>query len=258
MPDLHLLSSTLTIGIIIVDFVNLFQELLPETLKSLTIFEDSYDSLAAELANAETNDPWNDFWLRRGDIETSRIVDPKVGAASAFGCRNLEKFSVSYMVNAEDFFQACLPTWTWQNLQVLSLTSQSLRCTGDREKILALLCAAGAAALRMPKLRTLQIWNGTKGNACAFIYEWGKGGAGGAFITWRGTWDLELSPPLVEVWQRVALESGASGLRVGKQRVEGIIGSHGEAIYRLDLPSRVVTPASLWQIRREGARRLQE
>ncbi|MBE3048269.1 hypothetical protein IMZ48_38350 [Candidatus Bathyarchaeota archaeon] len=246
----------MTIGILIVDFVDLFEEWLPETLKRLTIFEDSNDSLAAELANAQTNDPFHDFWLR--NIETSRIVDPKVGAASASGSRNLEKFSVSYMVNAEDFFQACLPTWTWQNLQVLSLTSQSLRYTGDREKILALLCAAGAAALRMPKLRTLQIWNGTKGNACAFIYHWGKGGAGGAYITWRGTWDLELSPPLVEVWQRVALDSGASGLRVDKQRVEGIIGSHGEAIYRLDLPSRVVTPASLWQIRREGAIILQE
>ncbi|KAK0702555.1 hypothetical protein B0T21DRAFT_111904 [Apiosordaria backusii] len=42
------------------------------------------------------------------------------------------------------------------------------------------------------------------------------------------------------------------GLKVGREGVRGVIDSHGDAIYHLELPVRVVEPASLWQIRREN------
>ena len=95
----------------------------------------------------------------------------------------------------------------------------------------------------MPRLRTLVLWNGVKGNACAFIYHTDRDRA---YVTWRGTWDLELSPRVVRIWRGVALESRSCALQVSKQQV------HGDAIYRLGLPCQVVAPASLWQIRREG------
>jgi hypothetical protein len=34
-----------------------------------------------------------------------------------------------------------------------------------------MLVEAGTAALRMPKLQTMEIWNGTKQNACVFRYQ---------------------------------------------------------------------------------------
>jgi hypothetical protein len=209
------------------------QERLPKTLKRLSVFEDFNDSLVAALCT-----------------DASRIVDARIGAAFASRSLDLDQLSVSYMVNAEDFFQACTPTWTWQRLQSLALTSQLLRQMGSREETDALLYQAGITALRMPRLQTLVLWNGTKGDACAFIYQCTD--RDGAHVTWRGTWDLELSPRVVEVWERVALESHSCALRVGEQRVEAVIGSHGDAIHHLRLPCRVVAPASLWQIRREG------
>jgi len=220
----------------------LIQRRLPKTLKKLSIFEDFNDSLAAALGGARLL--WQD------QVDASRIGDVKVGAAFAFKSLDLEQLSVSYMVNAEDFFQACTSsTWTWQRLQSLALTSQSLQPVGSRQEIDTLLYQAGVVALRMPKLHILVLWNGTKGNACAFIYH--TGGAS-AHVTWRSTWDLELSPRVVEVWERVALENRSYPLRIGKQRVEDVIRSHGDAIYHLGLPCRVVAPVSLWQIRREG------
>jgi hypothetical protein len=154
------------------------------------------------------------------------------------------------MVNAEDFLQACISlTWTWQCLQSLVLISQVLQYVGSCLGIDALLYQAGIAILRIPRLHTLVLWNSTKGNACAFIYYTDRDSA---YAPWRGTWDLELSPCVVNVWQRVALESYSCALQVIKQRVNGVIGSHVDAIHHFGLPYRVVAPAPLWQIRTEG------
>ena len=65
---------------------------------------------------------------------------------------------------------------------------------------------------------------------------------------------MQLSPRVVKAWQCVAMEHHlCRTLRVDKQRVNSVIGSHGDAIHFLDLPCPVVDPASLWQIRREEA-----
>lgn len=183
-------------------------------------------------------------------INATRVVDPGVGAAFASKSLDLEQLSVSYMASAEDFFRACQPTWTWQRLESLALTSQLLQHTADHQKIDALLYKAGMAALQMPKLRTLVLWYGAKGTACAFIYSADRGNA--AHVTWRGTWGMELSPHVVQVWERVALENQSCPLRVDKPQVCGTIRAHGDAIHHLALPCRVVEPASLWQIRREA------
>jgi hypothetical protein len=130
-------------------------------------------------------------------VDASRIVDARIDAAFASGSLDLEQLSVSYVVNADDFLQACISIWTWQRLQSLALTSQLLRHMGSYLETDALLYQAGLAALRMPRLHTLVLWNGTKGNACAFIYHVDRDGA---YVTWRGTWDLELSPRVIKVW----------------------------------------------------------
>ena len=183
-------------------------------------------------------------------MEAVRVVDPGIGAAFASRSRNLEQLSVSYIVNAEDFFAACLPTWAWPRLASLALTSQLLYHDPGRQVLIDdLLYAAGITALRMPSLRTMAIWNGREGNACAFIYHTDQNYA---HITWRSTWEMHLNPRVVEVWERVAAESRSCPLRVTTQHGQGPISSHGDAIHRLALPCPVVEPESLWQIRREG------
>ncbi|KAH8592819.1 hypothetical protein B0O99DRAFT_517057 [Bisporella sp. PMI_857] len=224
-----------------IKFSLLVQNELPKTLKRLSIFEDFNNDLATVLVNAQN--------LGILQVDATRIVDPKVGAAFAFKSLSLEQLSISYMVNAEDFFQACMRTWTWQHLQSLALTSQLLQYTGSRQDTYTLLYSAGTIALQMPRLHTLVLWNGTQGNACAFIYHTDRYFA---YLTWRGTWDLELSPCVVRAWQCVAFKFRCSELRIDKQQIKGVIGSHGDAIHRLNLPCQVVAPASLWQIRREA------
>lgn len=59
-----------------------------------------------------------------------------------------------------------------------------------------MLYRAGITALQMPRLRTLAIWNGREGGACAFIYHTDQNYA---YLTWRGTWEMDFSPRVVEV-----------------------------------------------------------
>lgn len=210
------------------------------------MFEDFSDSLATILV--QTQMPSSPFM--RSHVATVRVTSPQIGEAFASRSRDLEQLSVSYMANAEDFFGACLPSWAWPRLESLALTSQLLyQGWRRRELVDDLLYKAGTTALRMPKLRTLAIWNGREGNACAFIYHTDQNHA---YATWRGTWEMDLSPRVMEVWERVAAESRSCPLRVMKQQVWGAIGSHGDAIHHLALPCPVVDPESLRHMWREG------
>lgn len=176
-------------------FSHIVQERLPKTLKSVVVFEDFSRNLAAVLHNAQG--------LPGPRVSFSRMLDPQVGTAFARRSFDLEYLAVSYMVDAMHFFQGCMPdslgrhsdreTWTWQHLQSLALTSQCLQRAGNRREIDALLGRAATVVLRMPKLHTLVLWNDT--DACAFIYSWDS--AGGARITWRGTWELDITPYVV-------------------------------------------------------------
>lgn len=247
----------------ILDFSYLIKTVLPETVRMVSVFEDFDDNIASILGDdamwpLDLGDEtiWAPLggapvWLLK--VEVPRPVAPSIGAALAPTSLNFEHLSVSYMVNAEDFFQACRPTWNWKDLKSLSLTSQLLSDSSKRQKVYALLHEAGTVALQMPKLHTLQIWYGTRASACAFIY-YRQGQY--ACITWRGTWDLELGPRLITLWEGVAFNTGARGLRVEKEQLHGLVKSHGDAIHHLRLPYSVVSPTSLRQIRREGNRTL--
>lgn len=239
----------------IADFLQLIQNHLPQNLKTLTIFEDSNDTLANTLIAAQSpQSPWCQ------QTSPSRIPNPALSAAFAARSLPLTHLAVSHMITAEAFFPACLamppaPSSTWPHLQSLALTSPLLLkppTQPRRQAIDALLYNAGVAALRMPRLWTLVLWNGTEGDACAFVYQMDRG-RGVCCATWRGTWEVELSKRVVGVWERVAWEGGECVLRVGRERVcAGGIGSHGDAVWQLGLPCRVVEAESLWQIRREG------
>ncbi|RWA09898.1 hypothetical protein EKO27_g5197 [Xylaria grammica] len=175
--------------------------------------------------------------------------EPWVPAFFASKSRSLQHLAISFMVDADDLFQRCQPTWSWWHLQSIALTSQLLRVWKDRGQIETLLCRAGVLVQKMPKLHTFVLWNGGKSHACAFIYRIDRDRPS---VTWRGTWNLELTSPVVQSWQCAASRLRRHELQLKQEHIQEYIACHGDAIYHLELPCQVVDPASLWQIRREG------
>lgn len=223
---------------------------LPASLKFITLFE-------------EFNEDYNnrlhfDFLLRRpiAEVRPELIRTPSklLSAAIAEKSLSLEELYASYMVDAKDFFEACKPGWSWNSLTSVALTSQLL--TLDRPKhwdaIKVMLVNAATAALRMPQLRALDIWNGRRRLACAFQYRLT---ADSATIGWCGTWNLELDPDVVDAWRKVANRYSRHALSVLPSRAlekESIM-SHAAAIRDLRL-QEVIHPISLQQILIESER----
>jgi hypothetical protein len=183
------------------------------------------------------------------DIESA--IDLSLAKAFAAKSHHLEHLSISYMIDAQQFFTSCqqLPC-TWTLLQSLTLTSSTLGRTVSHQHIYTLLQNASSIALKMPQLKTMVLWNSEPKHACAVIYQQHTASAI-ATLTWRGTWDLELSDDVVESWKKVA--PGPCYLRLEKEALRDLeIRSHGDAIHHLRLPDGVVDSASLFQIRPEG------
>ena len=115
-----------------------------------------------------------------------------------------------------------------------------------------MLRAAAAAAVKMPNLKTMEIWNGEKGLAMLFRYQRAERGRL-AVITWRGTWKLALRPPVIQAWDSVALRYGGLGHVIVEDLLDAgaCIKSHGDAIRHLKLSRPVIRPVSLRQIQME-------
>jgi hypothetical protein len=114
-----------------------------------------------------------------------------------------------------------------------------------------MLRAAAEAAMKMPNLETMEIWNGYKGLAMLFRYQRAKRGRP-ALITWRGTWELTLRPPVIQAWDSVALRHRGQGHVIVKKLLDaGCVKSHGDAIRHLKLSRPVIRPVSLRQIQME-------
>lgn len=216
---------------------------LSKAVTSLVVFQDSRDFYKVLPRQQPSKD------LTPHTINHIAIRDG-LGDIFARKSLRLEHMAVSFMVDAKDVLRHCKPAWTWPQLKSVALTSQLLRNNPDTHSSLEdLLCRAAALAKRMPELDTLVLWNGAKGNACAFIYRV-KGCR--VSITWRGTWRLEMSPKVVEAWNSVALTRSWHEIEMYQERVVGVVNCVGDAIHHLRLPCQVAEPASLWQMRREG------
>ncbi|KAF5670382.1 hypothetical protein FDENT_11248 [Fusarium denticulatum] len=223
----------------------LFAKHLPETLKRVILFQDSKQYLT-ESAH-QNQDYWASFPSMEDELEPNLPDDFERIAQISL---RLDELSVSFFIDAMKFFEACEEEWTWHRLESLSLTSNLL--FRGMQCINKLLIAAAKLVLRMPNLTTMVLWNGGTGKACAFMYTRAKHYA---HITWRGTWDLEISRQVLEAWEDVAKLHSVE-LRITHERLRETIRSHGDAIFHLNLPCRVIEPTSLWQIWMEDAQGL--
>jgi hypothetical protein len=211
---------------------------LPISLKRLTLFEDFNEDLNAAFPRGN---PYAS--------QFTRVPKPSVGTALAKASLCLEQLSAAFLVDAKDFFQAYQPGWIWKDLVSLALTSRLLKSTEDAANVNNMLHAAGVAARNMPKLQTMEIWNGEKENACVFRYVMVDGFP---TITWQSVWDLQLESRVVKIWEAVALEYSGQPLCVDVLQVPGgNILSHAFAIDQLWLKRQILRPISLYQIRKE-------
>ncbi|KAH7004388.1 hypothetical protein EDB82DRAFT_550765 [Fusarium venenatum] len=179
---------------------------------------------------------------------TDIIYEPCSSQNLSLASLRLEQLSISFLINAEDFVAACREEWTWDHMQSIALAFQG---SGKRYagSINSLLLSIAKLALRMPKLETMVLWNGGRGNSCAFIYTRNKYYAR---VLWRGTWVMDICQEALEVWEAVVALYSLE-LKIGHERIQEIINSYGDAIHHINLPCEIIPPTSLWQMRIEGA-----
>ncbi|KAF4494244.1 hypothetical protein FAGAP_9642 [Fusarium agapanthi] len=233
----------------------------PQHVRSVTIFEDFNEQIMEAIRSNVVPTIGNASM----QIETRRRTNYGMGEAFAVKSRNLEHLSVSFMIDARDFFTSCKMLSDWPRLRSLILTTP-LMTKGSRHRISDLLVNAGQVAQKMQHLKSLAIWHCSHDEASAVIFHKNeKGGRkvhGSATLTWRGTRDFDFSEEVVETWQKVVCTCNFHPGYVGQcdshqllckiERVEGEIISHGDAIHHLRLPDGVIDPTSLRQIRQEG------
>ncbi|KAL3305623.1 peroxisomal abc transporter [Colletotrichum asianum] len=123
--------------------------------------------------------------------------------------KDLESLAASFIVDAEDFLYPFRPRDdldpadqragiqdSWDCLETLALTSQTLSARQSRSKVNDLLHAAANAARRMPKLRVLEIWYG-QGTEEGCIFRYNRNGGN---VTWQSTWSFEFAPRVLSSW----------------------------------------------------------
>ncbi|CAI7606412.1 unnamed protein product [Penicillium glandicola] len=113
-----------------------------------------------------------------------RIPTSDVSWAVAKASLKLEHLSASFIVDASYFFHACEPSWMWPSLTSLALTSQLLTPDESPIEIDNMLQTAAALAMKMPNLKSMEIWNGREGLAVLFRYQLTREGQP-VVITWR-------------------------------------------------------------------------
>ncbi|PLB42033.1 uncharacterized protein BDW47DRAFT_115196 [Aspergillus candidus] len=219
----------------------LFESLTTSTnLQRLTLFENSNKQYALPFSR-----------LLGDGCSLIRIPNAEVSRAVAKLSLQLEHLSASFTVDASYFLDACELSWKWPRLTSVALTSRLLTPSASPLKLDNMLQTAAGVALRMPKLRSMEIWNGREGLAMLFRYQL-VGAEQPAVLTWRGTWEFALRSPVVEAWEAVALrQCGYGAIIVGELLDAGIAESQGDAIHHLKCLVPVIRPVSLQQIRME-------
>jgi hypothetical protein len=218
-------------------------------VKSMTVFQDR-DEYFNTVSRHYTEEFRRLFQQAMGTPpDTVPSMQQVLSQAFARTSLSLENLSVSFMIDAVDFFGQCQENWRWKELRSLTLTSRLLTRDGDSFKINGLLQTAAQIAMRMPKLERLIIWNGGVNEACAFTYRKYQHSAS---VTWQAKGEPQLHPIVYSAWENVAHEHSRFFFKVEKKGTWPIIMSHAAAITCLGL-EHVVNDVSLRQMQLENS-----
>lgn len=235
----------LIIRIRYLDFQYLFESIprFNKNLKRLVVFENFNQQYPAIMQRFQ-------FGVDLSGCDSHRNPTPAVSRMVALASLKLEHLAASFIVDASHFFEI-EPSWEWLNLSSIVLTSNLLTPDKDPIKIGVMLQAAAAAAVKMPRLEKMEIWNGRRGLAALFKYQVFHDRQE-ATITWRGTWQLTMEQSLIQAWEAVIDQYDGCRLNLVQERLdEAAIKSHGDSIHHLMLSSPVIRPISLQQIQME-------
>jgi hypothetical protein len=207
-------------------------------LRKLIIFEDLNETyISANLTGFHESldaEP-----VRESSVHVSR----KLAEASL----SLEHLSAAFITDASQFWEVRKQDWVWESLLTLSLTSRDLVSNGDPYTINNLLCSSAEAMRKMPRIQTMELWNGAEGHAAVFRYK-----SNMPSIGWKASWRLELEHRVVAAWQSVAERGLNHNLQIQNELLRSPhVKSHGEAVLTLDLETEVACPVSIQQIHRE-------
>lgn len=210
---------------------------LSRKLKELTLYEDGDVSFKT----------LQDVINHNNRLRLRRIAAKVRGATS-----QLESLAISFVIDARDFFalpKKELAVDNFPRLEFCILTSTVLRGRNDGQ-INQLLHAAGDAALNMPKLRVMELWNAHQGEAAVFRYQ--QKPFNTVELAWSSSWDFFLDAKVVAHWEKVALEHGCRELSTISDRIEAPLAGPGSVLKYLHLRHRILNPLSLWQIQQEA------
>ncbi|KAI0899624.1 hypothetical protein F4806DRAFT_505878 [Annulohypoxylon nitens] len=130
--------------------------------------------------------------------------------------RQYTKINVSFFMDAKHFFDSSM--WDlpedlyWPNLEEFTMTSNLLN-SDSSDSYVGMLQNAAKAALRMPKLRMLQIWFGYITELCVFRYTKHQGEH---TIEWICTKSARRGPgkQVIKAWQSVANNAHGAPLHI--------------------------------------------
>lgn len=224
----------LLILVLVAGYGSIIETLTSRGIRKLTMFEN-----------------FNSYYPRViPEYKRVRVSDTALSRKAAEASLKLEHLSASFLIDASSFFSSCEPSWEWHNMKSLTLTSRVLAPKVPQTDIDNLLISAAEAAMEMPKLETMELWNGKEGLAALFRFF--RDQSKYAVVNWKCAWDASLQPNVIQAWERVAQKNGHGGLVLREELLDTAgIESHGDAIHYLKLSSQVVRPISLQQIRTE-------
>ena len=187
--------------------------------------------------NFHGNKPAMSLAVQAAEIDTAyALVEVSLG---------LEHLAASFVSDASHFFDACRKWNIWPRLESLALTSNVLKPQQQSVCISDLLEMIALVAMKMPRLKSMELWNGRAGFAGVFQYQIFETDCT-AKITWRSTWDSSLEPRVLKAWQAVASKRADCKLQVVTEISDTnvVITSHSDAIRYLMLLNTVVHPVS--------------
>ncbi|KAL6828164.1 hypothetical protein V8C40DRAFT_240338 [Trichoderma camerunense] len=181
-----------------------------------------------------------------------RDAYPALGQGLAITSQNLESVLAAFNVDAKDFFYAFfpsqnpepLPSMSWSSLKYISLSSQLL-IPGHYN---VLIQVAAAAALEMPKLRCMELWNGgTHVTSCIFSYcamHYRQ-----RHIKLLSTWNGQLSKEAITCWRKVAERDAWCVLEASSRYLDAnVFDSHTSILQCLQLRGGLLHNVSLCEI----------
>ncbi|POS72443.1 hypothetical protein DHEL01_v209158 [Diaporthe helianthi] len=153
-----------------------------------------------------------EYMFRSLPVSVTELRLCSLGLDLARVSRQLKHLTASFVVDAKHFFQPFWPEpstarpsstakWVWDQLETLALTSELLRRPLENEKeVNHLLEAISLAVRRMPRLLTLEIWNGDDHqDAFVFCYSYSTVSRR-ASLTIQGTRQIYMTQDTERSW----------------------------------------------------------